>query len=172
MIDIQSILFYLILPGFIIYAGFSDCFRMKISNKLCGLILLSFVMFCVLTPPMWQWSALSGHIMAFAITFAIAFILFALGLIGGGDAKFVSALSLWFGSAHSFDFLVNASLIGAVLTLVILVLRSKIPYYISAKWDWSARLMHPRSGIPYGIALSIGAMMAYEEAFLPQAMAL
>ncbi len=58
--------------------------------------------------------------------FAVCFILFVLNIMGGGDAKLLTALALWFGLTPSLlVFLVNVAFAGGILTLLILAIRWK-----------------------------------------------
>ena len=47
---------------------------------------------------------------------AVTFVFFALGWIGGGDAKLAAATALWLGFDHLLKYLLYASLFGGVLT--------------------------------------------------------
>jgi prepilin peptidase CpaA len=58
---------------------------------------------------------------------------------------------------------VYASLFGGALTLLLLQLRQWPLPYVLAGQHWLARLHAKESGIPYGIALAVGALMIYPE---------
>ena len=89
--------------------------------------------------------------------------MFAAGWIGGGDAKIAAAAGLWFGFSYLTDYLVYASLFGGALTLLLLQFRQwPVPYAFRSQ-EWLLRLHSKDSGIPYGIALAIGALMIYPE---------
>jgi prepilin peptidase CpaA len=103
------------------------------------------------------------HIGAGAIVLAVAFACFAFGWIGGGDAKLLSAVALWFGFAQVMNYLLYASLIGGALTLLLLQFRQwPLPHALTDQ-AWLDRLHAKDSGIPYGIALAIGALMVYPD---------
>ena len=53
----------------------------------------------------------------------IAFGCFAMGWVGGGDAKVAAAAALWFGFGHLLNYLLYASLFGGALTLLLLQFR-------------------------------------------------
>ena len=73
------------------------------------------------------------------------------------------ASALWFGFGHLLDYLVYASLFGGALTLLLLQFRQwPLPYPLAGQ-AWLTRLHDKQSGIPYGIALAIGALMVYPE---------
>ena len=87
-----------------------------------------------------------------------AFMLFALGTIGGGDAKLFATISLWLGFSNLADFTIAASLFVGALALAILGLRHvPLPAFL-ARQGWLVRLHDDKSGIPYGVALAAGAL--------------
>jgi prepilin peptidase CpaA len=74
-----------------------------------------------------------------------------------------AAAALWFGFAHLLDYLLCASLFGGVLTLILLQFRQwPLPYALTGQ-VWLLKLHAKESGIPYGIALAIGALVIYPE---------
>jgi prepilin peptidase CpaA len=91
-----------------------------------------------------------AHVGAGATVLVVAFACFAMGWIGGGDAKVAAAAALWFGFSELMNYLVWASLFGGVLTVLLIQFRL-------------VRLHAKDSGVPYGIALAIGALMIYPE---------
>ena len=104
-----------------------------------------------------------SHVGAGALLLVVAFGCFAMGWIGGGDAKVAAAVALWFGFAPLMDILLYASLFGGALTLLLLQFRQwPLPYRLAGQ-AWLARLHDKESGIPYGIALALGALMVYPE---------
>ena len=66
-------------------------------------------------------------------------------------------------STISSNYLLYASLFGGALTLLLLQFRQwPLPYPLNGQ-AWLLRLHDRQSGIPYGIALAIGALMIYPE---------
>jgi prepilin peptidase CpaA len=61
------------------------------------------------------------------------------------------------------NYLVYASLFGGALTLMLLQFRQWPLPYLLAGQGWLLRLHAKDSGIPYGIALAIGALTIYPE---------
>jgi prepilin peptidase CpaA len=108
-------------------------------------------------------SDILSHLGAGTLVLVIAFACFAMGWVGGGDAKVAAAAALWFGFDHLMNYLLYASLFGGVLTIVLLQMRQwPLPYALTGQ-VWLMRLHAKESGIPYGIALAIGALMIYPE---------
>jgi prepilin peptidase CpaA len=103
------------------------------------------------------------HVGAGAAVLLVAFGCFAMGWVGGGDAKVAAAAALWFGFAHLMNYLLYASLFGGALTLLLLQFR-EWPLPVSfAGQRWLARLHAKENRVPYAIALAAGALMIYPE---------
>jgi prepilin peptidase CpaA len=97
------------------------------------------------------------HIFAGFVGLFIGFTLFALGFIGGGDAKLFAAVLLWLGLKDLLPYALLASIFGGLLTLALMMLRrAPLPALLSRQ-DWIVKLHDTRSGVPYGVALAAGA---------------
>jgi len=151
----------LLFPMLVAFAASSDLLTMTISNRVSLLLAATFAVM----------AAASGmgaadlllHLAAGALVLLIAFGCFAMGWIGGGDAKVAAASALWIGFPHLLEYLVYASLFGGVLTLALLEFRRwPLPYMLAGQ-SWLLRLHHKDSGIPYGIALAMGALLVYPQ---------
>lgn len=140
-------------------AASSDLLTMKISNRLVLLLVVGFLVLALaLGLPLEQFAM---HLAAGAVVLVIGFVLFALGWIGGGDAKLAAATTLWLGFGLTLPYLVYAALAGGALTLLILLLR-RIPLTpFIARHAWVERLHNAKSGIPYGVALAIAGLLTY-----------
>ncbi len=98
------------------------------------------------------------HLLACAAGLAAGFALFALGYVGGGDAKLFAAIALWLGFGNLLDFALVASLFGGGLALALIGMRSiPLPAMLAGQ-GWIVRLHDQQSGTPYGVALSAGAL--------------
>lgn len=151
----------LLFPALMAFAAASDLFTMTISNRV-SLALVAGFLAVALLGGMAPYD-LMMHAAAGALVLVVTFGCFAFGWIGGGDAKVASAAALWFGFAQLMDYLLYASLFGGALTLLLLQFRQwPLPYVLVAQ-PWLARLHAKESGIPYGIALAIGALMIYPQ---------
>jgi prepilin peptidase CpaA len=130
---------------------------MTISNRICLFLIVSFGI-CALATGM-TWQALGYHVCAGALMLMICFGCFAAGWIGGGDAKLSAAIALWFGFEPLIDYLLISTVAGGALTLGILKYRaSPIPAFASG-WGWARMLHAANKGVPYGIALSLAALV-------------
>jgi prepilin peptidase CpaA len=158
---ILDIVRLLLFPALMAFAAASDLLTMTIPNRISLALVAGFVALA-LASGMGPTDLLS-HFGAGAAVLAVAFACFSMGWVGGGDAKVAAAASLWFGFAHLLNYLVYASLFGGALTLLLLQFRQwPLPLPLASQ-GWLLRLHAKESGIPYGIALAIGALMIYPE---------
>lgn len=144
------------------FAASSDLLTMRISNKLVLLLVAGFVaMALVVELPLQQFAM---HVLCAFVVLVVAFGLFAMRWIGGGDAKLAAATTLWLGFGLTLPYLVQAALLGGVLTLFILMLR-RLPLdtlLVGRPWlGWLNRLHDPKQGVPYGIALAAAGLLTY-----------
>ena len=108
------------------------------------------------------WAAYGWHFAAGALVLAATFGLFALGGMGGGDAKLLSATALWMGfNLHLVEYLVVSALIGGLLTLAIVGYRGSALAVYTGRNLFLRNLADGKGGIPYGIALGIGGLVTY-----------
>lgn len=158
ILDIARLLLF---PALMAFAAASDLFTMTISNRVSLALLAGFLALALISGM--GLTDILSHLGAGAAVLAVAFGCFAMGWVGGGDAKVAAAAALWFGFAHLMNYLVYASLFGGALTLLLLQFRQwPLPYPFAGQ-AWLLKLHAKESGIPYGIALAIGALMVYPE---------
>jgi prepilin peptidase CpaA len=151
----------LVFPALMAFAAASDLFTMTISNRVSLALVAGFLALAVLSGM--GLTDILLHVGAGAAVLAVAFVCFAMGWVGGGDAKVAASAALWFGFGHLLTYLVYASLFGGVLTLMLLQFRQwPLPYAFTGQ-AWLLKLHAKESGIPYGIALAVGALMIYPE---------
>ena len=158
ILDLARLLMF---PALMAFAAASDLFSMTISNRVSLGLTAGFLLLAVLSGmgP----TAVLSHVGAGAVVLLVAFLCFAMGWIGGGDAKIAAAAALWFGFGHLMNYLLYASLFGGALTLLLIQFRQwPLPYPLATQ-AWLLRLHAKESGIPYGIALAIGALMIYPD---------
>lgn len=151
----------MLFPALMAFAAASDLFTMTISNRV-SLALVAGFFALGFASGMAPYDMMT-HVGAGALVLVVAFTCFAMGWMGGGDAKVAASVALWFGFAHLMDFLLYASLFGGALTLLLLQFRQwPLPYGLAGQ-AWLARLHAKETGIPYGIALALGALLIYPE---------
>jgi len=158
ILDITRLLLF---PALMAFAAASDLFTMTIPNRVSLALAAGFLVLALMSGM--GWYDMLTHVGAGAAVLVAAFGCFAMGWVGGGDAKIAAAAALWFGFGHLLDYLVYASLFGGALTLLLLQFRQWPLPYSFADQSWLLKLHARDSGIPYGIALAISALMVYPE---------
>ncbi|MBK1796278.1 prepilin peptidase [Devosia sp. WQ 349] len=146
------------------FAAISDLFTMRIPNWLVLAVGLAFFPAAIIVQMPWE--AIGLHVLCAFAVLVVAFGLFALNVIGGGDAKFAAATVLWLGAGQVLPYLVYASVFGGVLTILILLLRSLPLEVWITRFEWLSRLHNRKNGVPYGIALAIAAVFVYPETLI------
>lgn len=150
---------FLVPPLCLIMAALTDFLEMTIPNW----ISLSMVGVFVLVAPFAGVSLVdfSWHLLAALLVFVVCFGLFALNVMGGGDAKLLTAAALWFGFNHSlFEFLVYTGYLGGFLTVFVLLLRANWDKFATVGVKLPQTLMVAKK-IPYAIAIGAAGLMAY-----------
>lgn len=144
----------LVFAALLIAAALEDAIRLRISNITTILILLAAFLAAILAGPeasLWQ------NILVFGALLVVGTPLFAAGKLGGGDVKLLAASGLWFDLKSALPMLIYVLLAGGLLALLILVLRM-------FGWSEAARarvhLLKRGGGIPYGVAIAAGVLMA------------
>lgn len=153
-----TVLFGLLFFGTMAAAAIFDLLKYIIPNFLSLLLIGGFAAFALLQPLPWQVAA--SHAGAGIAMLIAGWGLFAIRLLGGGDAKLFAATSLWMGWSGIINYLILFSIVGGVLALGLLLFRRVALPVKLAGAPWIARLHDRNQGVPYGIALAAGAMLA------------
>ena len=159
---IAQFLLLMALPALLATAGAFDLASFTIPNFISLALAAAFCAFALAVRM--PTGAFGWHLLAGLIGLSGGFALFALGYIGGGDAKLYAAITLWLGLRDILAYTLIATVLGGVLTLMLLAARQlPLPAGL-ARQGWIIKLHDGASGIPYGVALAVGAL-----AILPQA---
>ena len=138
---------------------------MTISNRVSIALATGFVVLGAACGLDW-YTVIVGHLACGSSVLLLTFLLFALGWIGGGDAKVAAATAVWMGWDHLSEFGFVTSVLGGLLTLLILVLRwCPLPTY-AFRAGWLARLHDADNGVPYGIALAVAGLTLYPQTLI------
>ena len=151
----------MLFPALMAFAASSDLLTMTISNRVSLILVGGFLVMALvigMSP-----AVILSHVGAAGVVLVVAFVCFARGWIGGGDAKLAAATALWLGFDHLMPYLVYASLFGGVLTLLLLQIRTMPLPGLLAGQQWAQRLHSKDSGVPYGIALAAAALAIYPD---------
>jgi len=147
-----------IFPALLVVAAVGDLLTFRIPNwvslALAGLFVVTGVLAGL------GWEAFGFHVALAMMLLLVGMGLFALNLLGGGDAKLLAAVGLWMGWAAMGTYLVWAAIAGGILAVLLILFRKiTLPERLTVPL-WVARLHSKHEGIPYGIALAVGALMA------------
>jgi prepilin peptidase CpaA len=152
---------FALFPLALAFAGASDLTTMTIPNKLVVAMVVGFVLLAPLSGMDLQTFGL--HWAAGGTVLAGTFLFFALGWVGGGDAKLAAAGALWLGWSHTLEFLTLAALFGGVLTLALLSFRQAVVPVFIIRQPWVRRLHDEKVGVPYGVALAVAGLAVYPD---------
>ena len=109
-------------------------------------------------------SGIGWHLLAGASVLAVTFGLFALGGMGGGDAKLLSATAVWMGFGMPLiAYLVTASFLGGILTLSILAYRHSALAVFTDRNIFLRNFSEGAKGVSYGIALGLAGLVVFPE---------
>lgn len=143
-----------VLFALLAYIVYSDLKSRIIPNEVNAAI-------AVLAIPFWigsgaaLWPLVGWQILLAVAVFAVFAGIFALGAMGGGDVKLLTALALWLPAIPFLNMLIVMSIIGGVLTLAYLV--------------WHRRMKRAgKPEIPYGCAISFAAFITLGEPIVKQ----
>jgi prepilin peptidase CpaA len=137
----------------LLVAGFTDLRSRHIGNWLTGAVALG-------APLFWWasglalWPDIALQVGVALAAFAVLAGLFALGAMGGGDVKLLTALALWIEPTWFLKLLVVMALLGGVLTIVF------------AAWH-VARRRKDKLAIPYGLAISSAGLWVLSAHYWP-----
>ena len=157
----------IVFPFCMLFAAVSDMLSMTIANRVSIVLVGTFLLVAPLTGMDWQ--TFGWHLAAGAIVFCVTLGLFALGGMGGGDAKLLSATAVWMGFGFNLiAYVVAASVIGGLLTLSVLLYRSSALQVYTSRNRFLRNFAPDAKGVPYGIALGIAGLLLYPETPLMQ----
>ncbi|MBU3922213.1 MAG: prepilin peptidase [Alphaproteobacteria bacterium] len=139
-----------------LFAALHDVNRLTIPNWLNITLAVLFVPAALVSGlPL---EMIGGHLLAGALALVIAFGLFAFRIFGGGDAKMIPAAVLWMGPSAAIPFVYWMAIIGGACALLLVIGRRSVP--VSAVPGFMRAPFEPKAGVPYGVAIAGGALMA------------
>ncbi|MBK5565656.1 prepilin peptidase [Ensifer sp. 2YAB10] len=158
---------FVVFPFCLGFAAFSDLLTMTIPNRVSVILLASFFVVALLAGL--DFIEIGQHLAAALAVFVVCFGLFAANVMGGGDAKLLTASAIWFGFTPSLTaFLLYVSVFGGMLTLAILMLRRQEDTILASGIPVPQLLLTAKK-IPYGIAIALGGFAAYPSSPLMEA---
>lgn len=152
--DRQFFIFALaaVLSALLVIAAITDIKSRVISNRLNIAVAALAPLFWIATglPP---WPGMALQLALAAVVFISFALLFALGMMGGGDVKLLAALALWLPLQPMMSLLLIMSILGGIVTAITL-LHHKL----------GQRAGRPE--IPYGVAISLAGLWVVGERYL------
>lgn len=155
-------------PALLGVAAISDFRRFIIPNWV-SLALIGGYLLCHAASGL-GWSALGEHALVGLGAFVLGFALFAVGLWGGGDGKLFAATALWFNWSAATSFTIYTLLAGGALAILGLMLYQARFQIWAFKPFAKLDLERLRTHAPYGVAIAIGAMLAFGDSDLYRAL--
>lgn len=153
---------FVIFPLCVAMAAFCDFISMKIPNRVPVILAVSFFViapFSGMDLATFGWS-----VVAAMMVFAGCFALFALNVMGGGDAKILSAAALWYGfNIDLVAFLGFTGIYGGFLALIVLMIRANQNLLLVTPIPIPMHFFKDRAGIPYGVAIGAAAFSTFPE---------
>ena len=154
--------------AFALYAGIlawiavSDLRSFRIPNAANALLFLLFFPVALLLPQEVNWLQHGG---AALLIFAVMVAAWCLGWMGAGDVKMFTALALWAGLPYLMTMMFTIALAGGLLAVLVVLLKHMAPRFCPTITDVSTEVVWPkflnnRPKMPYGAAISFGALLA------------
>ena len=142
----------------VIYGALSDVRSYSIPNRVSYGLALLFLVYAALK---WPDLPLVLHIGIGLLVFVICLVFWQLRWMGGGDVKFVAAISLWMGPQRILVFLVFLSLLSLVFVTLLRLARIWNPYFQGSRWPgWIKQMVQKaeENAVPYGLPAGIAAL--------------
>ncbi len=113
--------------------------------------------------------SLSDSALGLLIAFVPSLLLFAVGSLGGGDVKLLSALGALLGYPAILDVLFYSIVFGSVWGLSVIIWRGRAMEMLKGIWSLLVSLVYPGSykivpvrdlSIPFGVPIAVGTLWA------------
>lgn len=150
----------------LLIAAFEDIRHLRIRNEYCAAVGVLFLPILFTS----DWDVAKLHLISAAIVFVVTGLLFFFRMFGGGDAKVLAALALWFTPMQLPGFLMIMTLAGGVLAVVAIVLKKSrvlpklettAPRIFGPSDGWLASLSRGETVVPYGVAITFAAALTF-----------
>lgn len=158
IVDLPVMFCSLAFWGLLLGATITDVTRFRIPNVIpVGVVclFLAKILLGVESLPF------TPHLLMALVALLLGFLAFASGLLGGGDAKLIAALGLWFGPEMFAGFITITGIGGGVFALLLLVIRRSARWVVSADGPKASspcyRLLDPNAPVPYALPIACAA---------------
>jgi len=144
----------------VIYGALSDVRSYTIPNRVSYGLALLFLVYVALK---WPELPLLLHLGIGLLVFVICLVFWQMRWMGGGDVKFVAAISLWMGPGRILVFMILLSLLSAAFVTLLRLARTWNPYFQGSRWPgWVKQMVQKaeENAVPYGLPAGIAALVA------------
>ncbi len=139
----------------LVFAAISDIRHRRIANWLNIVIAAGAPLFWFASG-MATWPDMAIQLGLAFVVFWVFAALFAMGLLGGGDVKLLGAIALWIAPIAFLNVLLIMAFVGGAMAVVFVVRRTV----------WKPKTP---GTLPYGVAITIGALWVLGSAHIPTA---
>lgn len=157
-------IFELFLIAACLYAAVTDFLYYKIPNwiviALIGVYLIKAAVAIAMGAPLTDFIIPAT---SFGIILCVGFILFAVKILGAGDAKLLAACALWMGEINIMQFIVLTLIAGGLIAIIYLKLNQGVDFLrnlvlakIITKLGKASAPPTDKKSVPYAIAIFIG----------------
>lgn len=150
----------------LLYAALRDFRAMEIPNWVSLLIAVGFMVFAA---NHWGELLISYHLIVAGTLFAITFVFWWMGWLGGGDVKLLSAVGLWLGPGLSLPFIFILAVVSSALSVLLIIVRRAVRERDTSGLSASMHRVTEiaRTGAcPYGIPICLAACATLPKMFL------
>ena len=150
-----------VFPAALLIAAANDIYEFKIPNWISIVLIAAYPLAGYALGA--SYHVMMEGVLIGAAVLTIGFILFAVKIIGGGDAKLFAATAPWLGLGSLGIFLFNTALSGLILTMTIMMFRRLPLLPVCAHAPWLIRLHERKKDIPYAVAIAAGALLSFSQ---------
>ena len=148
----------LLAVGLFLVAAVNDLRERRIPNWIAVSLLALYAVLAVLDPAkmlIWQ-SLLTG-----LAVFAVLFVLFHFGYMGGGDVKLWTAAAVLVGPGYVVPMLVLTTVAGLAVALPYYLSRLVMQVRLRTLWEWIPAWSIGQDKLPYGVAIAFGGSVCF-----------
>jgi prepilin peptidase CpaA len=143
----------------VIYGAICDLTTFTIPNRVSYGLVVLFVPYALIG---WSHMPVVQHILLGVVVLAICMVFWKLRWVGGGDVKFLAAISLWMGPDGLLPFMLLLTGISAVFIFILRLARERNDLVQAS--NWPAVVKHvvqkaEKNVIPYGFPAALAALV-------------